>query len=70
MTQGSLISSRLSGEITLQMLLIFTLPAGLFCKQHAEILGKQEGMASPVLRAELTAWQRLGRGRFLKARAN
>lgn len=49
------------------MLLVFTLPGGLFLEQHAKIGGEWEEMAVQVLRAESAAWQRLARGRFLGA---
>lgn len=68
-TRGAPISSQLSKEemITSWMLLVFTLPAGLFSEQHAKIVGKWEEMALQVLKAEFAVWQRLGRGRFLGA---
>lgn len=46
MTWEALISSQLSKEeITLRMLLVFILPAGLFSEQRAKILGEWEEMA-------------------------
>ena len=68
-TRGAPISSQLSKEeITLRMLLVFALPAGLFSEQRAKIVGEWEEVALQVLKAEFAAWQRLGRGRFLGAK--
>lgn len=50
------------------MVLLFTLPAGLFSEQHTKIVREQEEMALQVLQAEFAAWQRLGSGRFLGAK--
>ena len=68
-TRGAPFSSQLSKEeITFRMLLVFTLPAGLFSEQRAKIVGEWEEVALQVLKAEFAAWQRLGRGRFLGAK--
>lgn len=55
-------------EITLWMLLVFTLPAGLSSEQRAKTMGEREEMALQGPKAECAARRRLGRGRFLGAK--